>query len=121
MINSLLIEVYEEDLSKKIAECTNGSIVIGGTAWDWYKLRRTFKSLECNIIIIDEGSQLLVSDAILAIECLNPKTEKLIVAGDHMKWVQEKSSVVRQRKDNNGVIEWIVDRSEKCQKETNHN
>ncbi|CAB4386394.1 unnamed protein product [Rhizophagus irregularis] len=57
------IEVCEEeDLSKKIAECTNGSIVIG-----------------------DEGSQLLVSDAILAIECLNPKTGKLIVAGDHMQ------------------------------------
>ncbi|CAB4409234.1 unnamed protein product [Rhizophagus irregularis] len=53
------IEVCEEDLSKKIAECTNDSIM--------------------------KVLNLLVSDAILAIECLNPKTGKLIVAGDHMQ------------------------------------
>ncbi|PKC66649.1 P-loop containing nucleoside triphosphate hydrolase protein [Rhizophagus irregularis] len=70
-----------EDLSKKIARY-KGPVVIGGTVWDWYKLRKTVK---CDIMMIDEGSQLLVSDAILAIECLNPRTGKLIVAGDHMQ------------------------------------
>ncbi|CAG8753658.1 15705_t:CDS:1, partial [Rhizophagus irregularis] len=41
------------------------------------------------------------------------------------KWVQETSSVVsnskgkRRREDDNGIIEWIVDGSEKRQKETN--
>ncbi|GBC07119.1 hypothetical protein RclHR1_07270004 [Rhizophagus clarus] len=68
-------------ISKTIKE--NGrSIVIGGTVWDWYKIRNIVK---CDIMMIDEGSQLLVSDAIIAIECLNLKTGKLIVAGDHMQ------------------------------------
>ncbi|RGB34330.1 P-loop containing nucleoside triphosphate hydrolase protein [Rhizophagus diaphanus] len=76
------IKVCEgEDLSKKIARY-KGPVVIGGTVWDWYKLRKTVK---CDIMMIDEGSQLLFSDAILAIECLNPRTGKLIVAGDHMQ------------------------------------
>ncbi|CAB4398827.1 unnamed protein product [Rhizophagus irregularis] len=63
-------------------------IVIGGTVWDWFKVRKSWNSdwVGCDIMIIDEGSQLLVSDASIAIECLNPKTGKLIVAGDHMQF-----------------------------------
>ncbi|PKY29828.1 P-loop containing nucleoside triphosphate hydrolase protein [Rhizophagus irregularis] len=60
-------------------------IVIGGTVWDWFKVRKKWKSdwAGCDIMIIDEGSQLLVSDASIPIECINPYTGKLIVAGDH--------------------------------------
>lgn len=43
----------EKDVSKKIASC-KGPVVIGGTVWDWYKLRKTIK---CDIMMIDEGSQ----------------------------------------------------------------
>jgi DNA replication ATP-dependent helicase Dna2 len=57
MINDLKIngiEVCEKnDLPEKIAKC-NDSIVIGGTVWDWYKVRKT---VECDIMMIDEGSQ----------------------------------------------------------------
>ncbi|PKK40814.1 hypothetical protein RhiirC2_805301, partial [Rhizophagus irregularis] len=50
--------------------------VIGNTVWDWFKVRKSWNSgwVGCDIMIIDEGSQLLVSDASIAIECLNPKT-----------------------------------------------
>ncbi|CAG8643149.1 9136_t:CDS:2, partial [Cetraspora pellucida] len=63
-------------------------IVVGGTVWDWHKIRKEWKSGQwtgCNIMIIDEGSQLLVSDASIALECLNPTSGKLIIAGDHMQ------------------------------------
>jgi DNA replication ATP-dependent helicase Dna2 len=49
------IEVCEEgeNISEKIAGYS-GPIVIGGTVWDWHKVRKT---IECDIIMIDEGSQ----------------------------------------------------------------
>ncbi|CAG8549984.1 1569_t:CDS:10 [Funneliformis mosseae] len=57
-------------------------IVIGGTVWDWYKLRKAWNRWPgCDIMLIDEGSQ-AISDASIAIECLKPKTGKLIIAGD---------------------------------------
>ncbi|GBC27532.2 AAA family ATPase [Rhizophagus irregularis DAOM 181602=DAOM 197198] len=62
--------------------------VIGSTVCDWFKVRKSWNSgwVGCDIMIIDEGSQLLVSDASIAIECLNPKTGKLIVVRDHMQF-----------------------------------
>ncbi|PKC06025.1 hypothetical protein RhiirA5_501686, partial [Rhizophagus irregularis] len=95
---------YKSDDSKKnhfngIKKCRAWSLwnkigindkptVIGSTVWDWFKVRKSWNSgwVGCDIMIIDEGSQLLVSDASIAIECLNPKTGKLIVAGDHMQF-----------------------------------
>ncbi|CAB5368504.1 unnamed protein product [Rhizophagus irregularis] len=95
---------YKSDDSKKnhfngIKKCRAWSLwsiigindkptVIGNTVWDWFKVRKSWNSgwVGCDIMIIDEGSQLLVSDASIAIECLNPKTGKLIVARDHMQF-----------------------------------
>ncbi|RIB26034.1 hypothetical protein C2G38_2164525 [Gigaspora rosea] len=80
-----------EALPKKILDARLGTpgkpIVIGGTVWDWYKIRKEWNGnwAGCNIMIIDEGSQLLVSDASIALECLNQNSGKLIVAGDHMQ------------------------------------
>ncbi|CAB4389659.1 unnamed protein product [Rhizophagus irregularis] len=86
-----LAECKAESLPKKIKGNKIGipgkPIVIGGTVWDWFKVRKEWKFgwAGCDIMIIDEGSQLLVSDASIAIECINPDTGKLIVAGDHMQ------------------------------------
>ncbi|CAG8586544.1 6755_t:CDS:10, partial [Racocetra fulgida] len=58
-----------ETLPKKISGGKLGipgkPIVVGGTVWDWYKIRKEWK-----------GGQWA--------ECLNPTSGKLIVAGDHM-------------------------------------
>ncbi|CAI2163023.1 16491_t:CDS:10 [Funneliformis geosporum] len=57
-------------------------IVIGGTIWDWYKLRAAWNGrTRCDIMIIDQGSK-AISDASIAIECLKPKVGKLIISGD---------------------------------------
>ncbi|RIA89830.1 hypothetical protein C1645_806056 [Glomus cerebriforme] len=86
-----LVECKAETLPKKIKGGKIGipgkPIVVGGTVWDWYKVRKEWKFgwAGCDIMIIDEGSQLLVSDACIAIECMNLETGKLIVAGDHMQ------------------------------------
>ncbi|KAG2188163.1 hypothetical protein INT44_000914 [Umbelopsis vinacea] len=62
-----------------------GAAVIGGTVWDWSKVRQTWPSeAGCDIFIIDEASQLLVSDAAIGIEMLKHRDGRLIVAGDHM-------------------------------------
>ncbi|CAG8715862.1 20934_t:CDS:10, partial [Dentiscutata erythropus] len=80
-----------ENLPKKILGAKLGTpgkpLVVGGTVWDWYKIRKEFNGswTGCNIMIIDEGSQLLVSDASIALECLNQNSGKLIIAGDHMQ------------------------------------
>ncbi|CAG8436837.1 10403_t:CDS:10 [Funneliformis mosseae] len=87
-LNNSLEECKAETLPKKLAGNKIGMIgkpvVIGGTVWDWYKVRRESGSgwAGCDIMIIDEGSQ---ANASLAIECLNPKSGRLVVAGDHMQ------------------------------------
>ncbi|CAO3628959.1 unnamed protein product [Mucor fragilis] len=61
--------------------------VVGATVWGWDRIRnnwKRFKQKGCDIMILDESTQLLVSDAILAIACLSKPNGKLIVAGDHM-------------------------------------
>ncbi|CAG8499418.1 25214_t:CDS:10, partial [Cetraspora pellucida] len=65
---------------------TSKPIIIGGTVWDWHKFHDKCKNWTgCDIMIIDEGSQLLTSDACAALECLNPNGGRLIIAGDHMQ------------------------------------
>ncbi|KAF1797417.1 hypothetical protein V8B55DRAFT_1516331 [Mucor lusitanicus] len=62
--------------------------VVGATVWGWDRIRnnwKRFKQKGCDIMILDESTQLLVSDAILAIACLSKPSGKLIVAGDHMQ------------------------------------
>ncbi|KAI8373339.1 hypothetical protein BD560DRAFT_394681 [Blakeslea trispora] len=60
--------------------------VVGATAWKWNKIREKWKRFEgCSMMIVDESTQLLVSDAMLAVACLKQPTGKLIVAGDHMQ------------------------------------
>ncbi|KAI8328927.1 P-loop containing nucleoside triphosphate hydrolase protein [Choanephora cucurbitarum] len=60
--------------------------VVGATAWKWNKIRDKWKRFEgCSMMIVDESTQLLVSDAMLAVACLKQPTGKLIIAGDHMQ------------------------------------
>ncbi|CAG8439802.1 2567_t:CDS:10 [Acaulospora morrowiae] len=89
--NEDISDLKAEHLPRKIADSKIGipgkPIVIGGTVWDWHKVRKEWKNkwAGCDILIIDEGSQLLVSDASIVLECLNPIEGRLIVAGDHMQ------------------------------------
>ncbi|KAG2217331.1 hypothetical protein INT45_010780 [Circinella minor] len=63
-----------------------GAAVVGGTVWDWHKVQKKPKlNLSCDIMIIDESSQLLVPDAAIAINCLDASKGRLIIAGDHMQ------------------------------------
>ncbi|KAF9933357.1 Tripartite DNA replication factor [Linnemannia zychae] len=63
--------------------------IVSGTVWQI----RHAASLETGVgymrtvqmLMIDEGSQLLAADAIHAIECLDPDCGRLIVAGDHLQ------------------------------------
>ncbi|KAI7908098.1 P-loop containing nucleoside triphosphate hydrolase protein [Cokeromyces recurvatus] len=60
--------------------------IIGATVWGWGKIRDKWKRFEkLDMLIIDESSQLLVSDALLAISCLKQPSGKLIIAGDHLQ------------------------------------
>ncbi|CAG8504339.1 2545_t:CDS:10 [Diversispora eburnea] len=99
-----MCECKAETLPKKINDVKIGipgnPIIIGGTVWDWYKVRNEWKNdwKGCDIMIIDEGSQLLVSDACIALECLNQDRGRLIVAGDHMQCLmrRENGSVFKE-------------------------
>ncbi|KAK4516584.1 uncharacterized protein ATC70_011559 [Mucor velutinosus] len=73
----------------KLKKATSIKIyVVGATVWGWDRIRsnwKRFKQKGCDIMILDESTQLLVSDAILAIACLSKPNGKLIIAGDHMQ------------------------------------
>lgn len=59
--------------------------IMGATVYSWNNIKDNWRSFKgCRIMLIDEGSQLLVSDALLAIRCLSFPRCRLIVAGDHM-------------------------------------
>lgn len=84
------------------------AVVVGGTVWDWYKVKNKWASWQgCDMMIVDESSQarippskppfgrnvltqvfynlqLLAADAALAIDCLKEEAGRLIIAGDHM-------------------------------------
>ncbi|CAO3701516.1 unnamed protein product [Rhizopus stolonifer] len=60
--------------------------VMGTTIYSWNNIKNKWKSFKgCDMMIIDESSQLLVPDALLAIQCLSRPHGKLIIAGDHMQ------------------------------------
>ncbi|CAO3639118.1 unnamed protein product [Mucor hiemalis] len=60
--------------------------VMGATVWSWERIRGKWKTFSgCDIMILDESTQVLVSDALLAIACVKRPNGKLIVAGDHMQ------------------------------------
>ncbi|CAH1760618.1 8372_t:CDS:10, partial [Entrophospora sp. SA101] len=75
------------NISKNKIGSSGRPIVVGGTVWDWLKVKKGFNNSwsGCDIFVIDEGSQLLASDASIVVECLNYDNGRLIVAGDHMQ------------------------------------
>ncbi|KAI9494402.1 hypothetical protein BDB00DRAFT_819010 [Zychaea mexicana] len=76
------IHCKAEQLPKHLPQ--KGAVVVGGTVWDWYKAQKK-TTKKCDMMIIDESSQLLVPDAAIAINCLDSKKGRLIIAGDHMQ------------------------------------
>ncbi|KAF9947332.1 Tripartite DNA replication factor [Mortierella alpina] len=63
--------------------------IVCGTVWGIRKAASLKTGVDymrnVQMLMIDEGSQLLAADAIHAIECLDPKSGRLIVAGDHLQ------------------------------------
>ncbi|KAF9116301.1 Tripartite DNA replication factor [Mortierella sp. AM989] len=63
--------------------------VICGTVWQIRRAAHPESGVDymrnIQMLMIDEGSQLLAADAIHAIECLDPHHGRLIVAGDHLQ------------------------------------
>ncbi|KAF9987191.1 Tripartite DNA replication factor [Mortierella antarctica] len=63
--------------------------IVCGTVWGIRKAASLKTGVDymrnVQMLMIDEGSQLLAADAIHAIECLDPKCGRLIVAGDHLQ------------------------------------
>ncbi|KAF9198227.1 Tripartite DNA replication factor [Haplosporangium sp. Z 27] len=63
--------------------------VICGTVWQIRRAAHPESGVDymrnVQMLMIDEGSQLLAADAIHAIECLDPQRGRLIVAGDHLQ------------------------------------
>ncbi|KAI9484677.1 hypothetical protein BDB00DRAFT_125339 [Zychaea mexicana] len=82
-----VVHCKADQLGKHLPQ--KGAVVVGGTVWDWYKVQKKKKAkssklVACDMIIIDESSQLLVADAAIVINCL-AKEGRLIIAGDHMQ------------------------------------
>ncbi|KAF9301843.1 Tripartite DNA replication factor [Mortierella antarctica] len=63
--------------------------IVCGTVWGIRKAAFAKTPALClqniQMLMIDEGSQLLTVDALHAIECLDPEAGRLIVAGDHLQ------------------------------------
>ncbi|KAI8137501.1 hypothetical protein BJV82DRAFT_339605 [Fennellomyces sp. T-0311] len=72
-------------MDRKLPRITRPT-VIGGTVWDFSKIKRKMgDAFECDMVIIDEGSQLPVPEAGLVIDCLDAQKGRLIIVGDHMQ------------------------------------
>ncbi|KAG0230400.1 Tripartite DNA replication factor [Actinomortierella wolfii] len=106
IVDKSQVETYSKSLPSEVQVCDakalktvaqgcaleNGGLkirIIAGTVW---KVRVASNEKdgapfmrEADMVMIDEGSQLLAADAIHAIECLDPKNGRLVVAGDHMQ------------------------------------
>ncbi|KAF9159765.1 Tripartite DNA replication factor [Actinomortierella ambigua] len=71
--------------------CGNGPAIriVAGTVWQVRKASSEKDGAsfmkQADMVMIDEGSQLLAADAFHVIECLNRENGRLIVAGDHMQ------------------------------------
>ncbi|KAG0006117.1 Tripartite DNA replication factor [Entomortierella chlamydospora] len=92
-LNGTLI-VEPADLAKlqrRTEETGNEDIVriVCGTVWQIRRAAHPESGVDymrnVQMLMIDEGSQLLAGDAIHAIECLDPQHGRLIVAGDHLQ------------------------------------
>ncbi|KAG0244302.1 Tripartite DNA replication factor [Mortierella sp. GBA43] len=63
--------------------------VVCGTVWQIRRASNPKTGVDymrnVQMLIIDEGSQLLAADAIHAVECLDPERGRLIIAGDHLQ------------------------------------
>ncbi|KAK5798768.1 P-loop containing nucleoside triphosphate hydrolase protein [Linnemannia elongata] len=63
--------------------------VVSGTVWQIRRASHQETGVDymrnVQMLMIDEGSQLLAADSIHAIECLDPDNGRLIVAGDHLQ------------------------------------
>lgn len=78
-INRISVSRITSENSKRVKESENGFDIIGSTCWQMKKLSA---KLRFDVIIVDEGSQLPVSAAMLFLDLLTPGG-RLIVAGDH--------------------------------------
>ncbi|KAF9425134.1 Tripartite DNA replication factor [Entomortierella beljakovae] len=83
--------VEPADLAKLQSQTESDNVVriICGTVWQIRRAANPKTGAEymrnVQMLMIDEGSQLLAADAIHAIECLDPQHGRLIVAGDHLQ------------------------------------
>ncbi|KAI9313401.1 hypothetical protein BX666DRAFT_2030198 [Dichotomocladium elegans] len=80
------IKIVEPRKIKAEVAALTGPVLIGGTVWDWAKVKKAWNEwggLDC--LVIDEASQLLVSDSIVGIDCLAKERGRLVVAGDHLQ------------------------------------
>ncbi|KAG0375559.1 Tripartite DNA replication factor [Mortierella sp. AD032] len=63
--------------------------IVSGTVWQIRRAAHPETGVDymrnVQMLMIDEGSQLLAADSIHAIECLDPDYGRLIVAGDHLQ------------------------------------
>ncbi|KAG0278089.1 Tripartite DNA replication factor [Linnemannia exigua] len=63
--------------------------IVSGTVWQIRRAAHPETGVDymrnVQMLMIDEGSQLLAADSIHAIECLDPDHGRLIVAGDHLQ------------------------------------
>ncbi|KAF9547215.1 Tripartite DNA replication factor [Mortierella hygrophila] len=63
--------------------------IVSGTVWQIRRAAHPETGVDymrnVQMLMIDEGSQLLAADSIHAIECLDPDHGRLVVAGDHLQ------------------------------------
>ena len=63
--------------------------IVSGTVWQIRRAAHPETGVDymrnVQMLMIDEGSQLLAADSIHAIECLDPDNGRLVVAGDHLQ------------------------------------
>ncbi|KAF9132533.1 Tripartite DNA replication factor [Mortierella sp. 14UC] len=63
--------------------------IVSGTVWQIRRAAHPETGVDymrnVQMLMIDEGSQLLAADSVHAIECLDPDNGRLIVAGDHLQ------------------------------------
>jgi len=79
----ILLKIDSKNYHDLSSSNKNHSIVIGSTVWTLLKLN---PSIVFDIIFVDEATQLLTSDAVLAINRLADHEEsRLIVAGDPLQ------------------------------------
>lgn len=79
----LLLKLDSNNLRQVTTSKTKGSIIVGSTVW---KLQKLDNSVTFDVIFVDEATQLLMSDAVLALNRLaNHRESRLIVAGDPLQ------------------------------------